>query len=101
MGRRGYSPEFRRKVVDLVEAGRTVADVARDLGISEQSIYTWRRQDRIDRGLVPGLTSRAKAELATDKRRIAELETELHAMRRAMGLVREVVAPKGGSRRSK
>jgi transposase-like protein len=41
MGRRGYPPEFRRKVLDLVEAGRSVADVARDLEISEQSIYTW------------------------------------------------------------
>jgi transposase len=101
MGRRGYPPEFRRKVVDLVEAGRSVADVARDLGISDQSIYTWRRQDRIDRGLVPGLTSGEKAELATAKRRIAELETELHAMRRAIELVREVVPPKGGSRRSR
>jgi transposase len=96
MGRRGYPPEFRRKVLDLVEAGRSVADVARDLEISDQSIYTWRRQDRIDRGLQPGLTSGEKAELATAKRRIAELR----AMRRAMELVREVVPPKGGSRRS-
>jgi transposase-like protein len=32
MGRRGYPPEFRRKVLDLVEAGRSVAGVARDLG---------------------------------------------------------------------
>jgi transposase-like protein len=48
-------------VLDLVEAGRPVVEVAGDLGISAQSIYTWRRQDRIDRGLVPGLTSAAKA----------------------------------------
>jgi len=54
MGRRGYPPQFRRKVVELVAAGRSVADAARDLRISDQSIYTWRRQDRIDRGLVPG-----------------------------------------------
>ncbi len=100
MGRRGYPAEFRRKVLDLVEAGRSVADVARDLEISDQSIYTWRRQDRIDGGLQPGLTSGEKAELATAKRRIAELETELRAMRRAMELVREVVPPKGGSKRS-
>ena len=101
MGRRGYPPEFRRKVLDLVDAGRKVADVARDLGISDQSIYTWRRQDRIDRGLEPGLTSGEKSELAAAKRRIAELETELAASRRAVELVREVVPPKGGSRRSK
>jgi transposase len=101
MGRRGYPPEFRRRVLDLVEADRSVADVARDLGISDQSVYAWRRQDRIDRGLVPGLTSSEKSELAAAKRRIAELETELHAVRRAIELVREVVPPKGGSRRSR
>jgi len=54
MGRRGYSTEFRRRVVDLVAAGRKVADVARDLGISEQIVYVWRRQDEIGRGLAPG-----------------------------------------------
>jgi transposase len=99
MGRRGYPPEFRRRVLDLVESGRRVAEVARDLGISAQSIYVWRRQDRIDRGLVPGLTSAEKAELAAAKRRIAELETELTAHRRASELLRGEVRPKGGSRR--
>lgn len=57
MGRRGHPPEFRRKVLDLLEEeGRSVASVAHDLGISAESIYTWRPQDRVDRGLVPGLT---------------------------------------------
>ncbi|MDP9843441.1 transposase [Streptosporangium lutulentum] len=101
MGRRGYPSEFRRKVLDLIEAGRTVTDVARDLEISSQSIYSWRRQDRIDRGLEPGLTSGEKAELAAAKRRIAELETELQATRRAIELVRQVVPPKGASRPSR
>lgn len=101
MGRRGYPPEFRHKVLDLVEAGRPVAEIAHDLGISDQSIYTWRRQDRIDRGLEPGLTSGEKAELAQAKRRIAELETELRATQRAIELTREVVSPKGSTRPSK
>jgi len=57
MGRRGYPPEFRRRVLDLLAAGRRVIDLARDLGISSQTIYLWRRQEQIDRGLVPGLTS--------------------------------------------
>jgi transposase-like protein len=38
MVRRGYPPEFRRRVVDVVEAGRKDVDVARDLGISDQTI---------------------------------------------------------------
>jgi transposase len=99
VGRRGYPPEFRRKVLDLVEAGRPTAEVATALGISDQSTYTWRRQGRTDRGLEPGLTSSEKSQLAAAKHRIAELETELQAMRRAMELVREVVPPKGASRR--
>jgi transposase-like protein len=101
MGRRGYPPEFRRRVVDLVEAGRKVVDVARDLGVSDQTIYTWRRQERIDRGLVPGLTSVERDELAAAKRRIGELEAELEIHRRAAELLAERTDPKGGSRRSR
>lgn len=63
MGRQGYAPEFRRRVLELISAGRRVKDVATDLAISEQTIYTWRRQDRIDRGLEPGLSSVEHAEL--------------------------------------
>jgi hypothetical protein len=37
-GRRGYPAEFRRRVIDLLGTGRKVADVARDLGVSEQAI---------------------------------------------------------------
>ena len=98
MGRRGYPPEFRRKVLDLVEAGRPIAEVAKALGISDQSISTWPPRPHRPRPGT-GLTSSEKSELAAAKRRIAELETELQAMRRAMELVREVVPPKGGSRR--
>ncbi len=101
MGRRGYPPEFRRKVLDLVAAGRPIVDVARDLGISAQAIYTWRRQDRIDKGLEPGLNSAEKSELTAAKRRIAELEAELAVHRRASELLGKVVPPKGGSRPSR
>jgi transposase len=33
-----YPEEFRRKVLDLVPAGRLVAQIAADLGISDQTI---------------------------------------------------------------
>ena len=89
MGRRGYPPEFRRKVLDLVEAGRPIAEIAKALGISAQSIYTWRRQDRIDKGLLPGLSSHEHDELVAARRRIAQLETELAVTRRATELLKE------------
>jgi transposase len=97
-GRRGYPPELRRRVVDLLTTGRKVADVARDLGVSEQAIYGWRRQERIDRGLEPGLSTLEGAELAAAKRRIRELEAELAVHRRASELLKETGDPKGGSR---
>ena len=101
MGRRGYSAEFRRRVLDLVAAGRKVTDVARDLGISDQIIYVWRRQDEIDRGRAPGLSTPEREELAEAKRRISELETELAIHRRAAELLKEEADPKGGSARSR
>lgn len=101
MGRRGYPPEFRRRVLDLLAAGRRVTDLARDLGISSQTIYIWRRQEEVDRGLVPGLTSAERAELTAAKRRIRELEAELEIHRRASELLAERSGPKGGSRRSR
>lgn len=101
MGRRGYPPEFRRRVLDLLTAGRKVVDLARDLGISEQTIYTWRRQEQIDRGLLAGLRSEEREELAAAQRRIRELEAELEVHRRASELLAERTDPKAGSRRSR
>ena len=101
VGRRGHPPEFRRKVLDLLDVGRSVADVARDLEVSPESIYTSRRQDRIDRGLVPGLSSAEKSELTAAKKRIAELEAEVAIHRRASELLGKVVPQKGGLRPSR
>lgn len=101
MGRQGYPPEFRRRVLDLVAAGRGVSEVSSDLGISEQTIYTWRRQDRVDRGLEPGLSSAEHGELVAARKRIRELETELAVHRRATELLKGDTDPKGDSRRSK
>jgi transposase InsO family protein/transposase-like protein len=92
---RRYPPEFRRRVLDLVASGRKVADVARDLGVSGQTIYNWRNQDLIDRGERPGLRSEELAELRAARRRIAALEAELAATRRAQELLKEAVPPKG------
>lgn len=100
MGRPGYPAEFRRRILDLVAAGRRVEDIARDLGISDQTIYSWRRQERIDSGLEAGLTSGERAELLSARRRIRELEIELAVHRRAAELLKGEPIPKG-SRQSR
>ena len=99
-GRRGYPAELRRRVIDLLATGRKVADVARDLGVSEHAIYGWRRQEQVDRGLEPGLSTGEKAELTAAKRRIRELEAELAVHRRAAELLKDATDPKVGSRPS-
>lgn len=94
---RSYPAEFRRKVLDLVEAGRPVAEIAEQLGVTGQTIYNWRNQDLIDLGLRPGVSTAESAELAVARRRIRELETELAITRRANELLKEQADPKGGS----
>lgn len=91
---------FGNRVVALVEGGRKVAEVAAELGVSEQTIYTWRRQARIDAGLEAGVTTGDRTELEAAKRRIRELETELAIHRRATELLKEKADPKGRTRRS-
>lgn len=90
--------EFRRKVLDLVAAGRPIAQVAADLGVSGQTIYTWRRQDEIDSGRAPGMNRAEQAELSAAKRRIRELEQEVAILKRARELLREEPDPKGDTR---
>ena len=97
-----YPPEFRRRVLDLLAVGRSVASLPADLGVSDQTIYNWRRQDAVDHGLKPGTTSTEKAELWAARRRIAELETELAVTTWASELLKaQVVSPKDGSKRSR
>ena len=85
MAPRGYPGEFGRRVIDLVGAGRAVATVAAELGISGQSICTWRCQARIDAGLEAGMTTAEHAEL-TMGRGIAVCRQTVETLMRRAGL---------------
>lgn len=93
---RRYPAEFRRKVLDLVEAGRPVARVAHDLDISAQCIYTWRRQQLIDRGQLPGITSTDHAELVAARKRIPPVHSPPPSTAPAPGCSREAGALAAG-----
>ena len=93
-----YPEEFRRKVLDLVAAGRPIAEIAHDLQVSDQTIYGWRKQDLIDTGQVPGLSRLKQSELTSAKRRIRELENEVAILKRSRELLKEPHDPKGDSR---
>ena len=97
---RRYPVEFRRKVLDLVEAGRPVAEIADQLGVTAQTVYNWRNQDMVDRGLRDGRSTSESAELTAARKRIRELETELAVTKRANELLKAQSDPKGGGRSS-
>ncbi|WP_406356989.1 transposase [Streptomyces sp. NBC_01635] len=48
---RRYTEEFKRDAVALVRSsGRTVTEVARELGVSAEGLRNWVRQDQVDQG---------------------------------------------------
>jgi transposase len=81
-----YSSEFRRDAVALVHStGRPINQVARELGLSHETLRNWVKRDRIDRGQgEPGeLTTSQLEELRQLRRRVVELEAEREILRRA------------------
>jgi transposase len=39
--RKGYTTEFKEEAVRLVEAGQSLSEVARQLGLSKQTLFNW------------------------------------------------------------
>jgi transposase-like protein len=83
-GRRKFTDEFKADAVALVlDEDRSIADVARSLGIVEQTLGNWVRQARIDRGEKEGLTSDERAELVQLRREVRKLTMERELLKRA------------------
>jgi len=101
---RSYSPEFRRRVVDLCRSGgRRPLEVAEEFDVSEATVYRWIAQDEVDLGERPGVRSGERVELSAARARIRELEAELELTRKASAIFEEqegrrAVRPKGSTR---
>src|SRR2546428_4534620 len=65
-----YPPEFRAEAVRLVRDGGTLSGVARDLGVSIESLRAWSRQADVDAGRKEGLTTEEREELTRLRRRV-------------------------------
>ncbi|MCC3650643.1 transposase [Streptomyces sp. S07_1.15] len=83
---RRYSEEFKRDAVALVHSsGRTVTEVARELGVSAEGLRNWVKQDTVDRGQgAPGeLTSAEREELRRLRRQNREQAETIEVLRKA------------------
>lgn len=96
---RRYPPEVRRQVIELARSGTKVAQLATTFGMSDATIYSWLKQERIDRGEAEGLSTDQALELAAAKRRIKQLETELAVSRKVNEVFLEGDPPPKGSSR--
>ena len=96
---RPFPAEFRLRAVALVRAGKTITRTAEELGVIQAALHGWVRQDKIDRGELPGISTTEGAELKKAKRRIRELEMEVEILRRASKILGdERPYPKGFTR---
>lgn len=69
---RPYPPEFRREAVSLVKvSGRSVREVAGELGVSYESLRLWVKQDELARGeRDDGVSSDEREELCRLRRQV-------------------------------
>ncbi|WP_406155792.1 transposase [Streptomyces sp. NBC_00882] len=81
-----YTAEFKRDAVALVHSsGKTVTEVAREIGVSAEGLRNWVRQAEVDRGQGPAgaLTSGEKEELRSLRRENREQQQTIEVLKKA------------------
>ncbi len=86
--RRSFTPEFKRDAVRLVQQGKSVTEVARDLGIARSLLQYWKRQ--LDRERAE--TSAESSSASDDRARIRQLEKELRDAREERDILKKAMA---------
>ena len=92
-----YSPEFRREAVQLLRSsGRSIPQLAKELGVSPQTLRNWASQRDVDEGKAEGLSSAERDELRRLRREVKVLAEEREILKR--GLSASLPLPRGRRR---
>lgn len=83
--RRSFTEEFKRGAVRLVlDEGKTIGAVARELDLTPSALGSWVKRARADRTKgKSGLTSEERAELARLRKEVRELRMERDILKKA------------------
>ena len=84
--RRLFTKEYKAQVVELVrESGRSVGDLAVELGLTPSSVRQWVKQAEIDDGQGPpgALTTAEREELSRLRREVRNLRAERDILKKA------------------
>lgn len=84
--RRAFTREFKAETVRLVlDGGRSIPEVARDLDLTESALRQWVHQAEVDRGRgKPGeLTSAEREELHRLRREVKDLRLDREILKKA------------------
>jgi transposase-like protein len=93
MVRRNFSPEFKEEAVKMViETSRPIAQVAKDLGVVEQTLGNWVSAYRRDHaGDEPALSLPDRARLREAERELRELKIENDFLKKGVSRTLRVV----------
>ncbi len=79
-----YSKEFKREAVQLLRSsGRPIPQLAKELGVSPQSLRNWASQRDVDEGKAEGLSSTERDELRRLRRENRILAEEREILKKA------------------
>lgn len=79
-----HPPEFRREALELIKiSDKPISQIAKDLGVTDQTLRNWKRQAEIDAGRAEGLTTDERTELRELRRRVRTLEMEREVLKKA------------------
>jgi transposase len=93
---RPYPREFRDDVVAVArrrENGVTLAQIAKDFGISESCVINWLKAADVEDGRRPGVTAAEASETSELRKRVRLLERENEVLRRAAAYLSQANLP--------